>query len=136
MSALNFVSLSRVGLYAAIAVSVSVSVSVSVAFAQTPAVPAASALPPLGGRVEVPDGSPQLANEKVVSNTSVVTPGKGGASVIVDEERVQGRLSSAHVSFAGSKGYTIVDPNAGRTNRDATNGSKRVTASPWELLRF
>ncbi len=84
----------------------------------------------------MPDGSPQLANEKLVSNSSVVASGKGGASVIVDEERVQGRLSAAHVSFAGSKGYTIVDPNVGRTNRDATNGSKRVTASLWELLRF
>ena len=132
MSASNLVSSSRVGRLVAIAVSV----SAGVAFAQSPAVPARPELPPSDERVEVPDGSPQLANEKVVSNTSVMSPGKGGASVIVDEERVQGRLSAAHVSFAGSKGYTIVDPNAGRTNRDATNGSKRVTASLWELLRF
>lgn len=132
MSASNFVFISRVGLHAAMAVSI----LASVAFAQTPAAQAAPALPPSGERVEAPDGSPQLANEKLVSNASVVTSVRGGASVIVDEERVQGRLSAAHVSIAGSKGYTIVDPNAGRTNRDATNGSKRVTASLWELLRF
>lgn len=132
MSASIFTVLSRVSRYAAIAVSV----SASVAFAQTPAIAVAPALPSSGERVEVPDGSPQLTNEKIVSNASVSAPGKGGVSVMVEEERVQGRLSAAHVSVGGSKGYSIVDPNAGRTNRDATNGSKRVTASLWELLRF
>ena len=114
----------------------------SAAFAQSPAVPASTttsapdATP--SPRVEVPDGSPALPAEKVVSNASVSARGKSTASVIVEEERVQGRLSSAHVNVSGGwgRGYTVVDPNVGRTDRQADNGGKRVAASLWELLRF
>ena len=102
-------------------------------FAQTPAVPAVPTTP---SRIEVPDGAPELAAEKTVSNTSVTAPPKASASVIVEEERVQGRLANAHVRVGGAKGYTVVDPNAGRTDRQADNGGKRVSPSLWELFRF
>ncbi len=134
MSAIIFVSWSRTSICTVIAVCA----SASVVFAQTPTptAPVAPAPSSQGARVEVPDGSPQLAFEKVVSHASVTAHATSGSGVIVDEERVQGRLSAAHISVAGSRGYTVIDPNVGRTNRDATNGSKRVTASLWELLRF
>ena len=105
-------------------------VVVCAAFAQTPAAPPAPA------RVDVPDGAPELAAEKNVSNTSVTAPGKASASVIVEEERVQGRLANARISVGGGKGYSVVDPNAGRTDRQADNGGKRVNPSLWELFRF
>lgn len=92
------------------------------AFAQAPA-----ALDAATARTEVPDGSPALAAEKTVSNTSITAPSKTTTYVTVDEERVQGRLASAHVRTGGSNGYTIVDPNAGRTDRQADNGGKRVS---------
>ena len=111
----------------------------SAAFAQSPAPAATTSVgATLSPRVEVPDGSPALASEKGVSNASVSATVKSVSSVIVEEERVQGRLSSAHVSVGGGwgRGYTVVDPNVGRTDRQADNGGKRVTASLWELLRF
>lgn len=103
-----------------------------------------SAPPVTAPSTEVPDGSPQLAPEKVISNTSKGTtgssnPGRSASaagSVIVNEERIQGRLASAHVSVGGTKGYTIVDPDAGRTDRQSGNGGKRLTPSTWELFRF
>ena len=97
------------------------------AFAQTPTAPV---------RVDVPDGAPELVVEKNVSNTSVTAPVKASASVIIEEERVQGRLANARISVGGGKGYTVVDPNAGRTDRQADNGGKRVNPSLWELFRF
>lgn len=96
-------------------------------FAQTPASPA---------RVDAPDGAPELVVEKNVSNTSVTAPAKASGSVIVEEERVQGRLANAHVRVGTAKGYTIVDPNAGRTDRQPDNAGKRVNPSLWELFRF
>ncbi len=111
------------------------------AFAQTPAAPATPVVPATPtasatARTEVPDGAPELVAEKNVSNTSTTAPGKTSASVIVEEERVQGRLANAHVRVGAAKGYTIVDPNAGRTDRQADNGGKRVSPSLWELFRF
>ena len=118
------------------------------AFAQTaPSVPTAASrdvAPVARSSTEVPDGSPQLVQEKVISNTSTGTtsssnPGRSASSantVIVNEERIQGRLSSAHVSVGGAKGYTVVDPDAGRTDRQSGNGGKRLTPSIWELFRF
>ena len=101
------------------------------------AAPAAPTAP--GARVEVPDGSPQLPAEKVLSNTSTTpvtrSPGSVG-SVIVEEERVQGRLANARISVGGNRGYAVVDPNAGRAYRQPDNGGKRVSPSLWELLRF
>ena len=108
-------------------------------FAQTPAAsttPAVAATVATAARTEVPDGAPELASEKTVNNTSVTAPGKASTSVIVDEERVQGRLANAHVRVGGAKGYTVVDPNAGRTDRQADNGGKRLSPSLWELFRF
>jgi electron transfer flavoprotein alpha subunit len=105
-------------------------VMVCAAFAQTPAAPIAPT------RVDVPDGAPELVTEKNVSNTSVAAPVKASASVIVEEERVQGRLANARISVGGGKGYTVVDPNAGRTDRQAGNSGKRVNPSLWELFRF
>ena len=106
---------------------ISLTVISGAAFAQTPATPT---------RVEVPDGAPELVVEKNVSNTSVTAPVKASASVIVEEERVQGRLANARISVGGGKGYTVVDPNAGRTDRQADNAGKRVNPSLWELFRF
>ncbi len=113
------------------------------AFAQSAVAPAASVKAPVAAPVqtEVPDGSPQLAQEKVISNTSTGTtgsanPGKSASSVIVNEERIQGRLATASVSVGGAKGYTIVDPDAGRADRQPNNGGKRLSPSLWELFRF
>ena len=106
---------------------VSLSCMVCAAFAQMPVTPA---------RVDVPDGAPELVAEKNVTSTSVTALGKASASVIIGEERVQGRLSNARISVGGGKGYTVVDPNAGRTDRQADNGGKRVNPSLWELFRF
>ena len=100
---------------------------VCASYAQTPAAPA---------RVDVPDGAPELVVEKNVSNTSTSAPVKASTSVIVEEERVQGRLATARISVGGGKGYTVVDPNAGRTDRQADNAGKRVNPSLWELFRF
>ena len=86
--------------------------------------------------MDVPDGAPELVVEKNVSNTSVTAPAKASSSVIVDEERVQGRLANAHVRVGAAKGYTVVDPNAGRTDRQPDNAGKRVNPSLWELFRF
>lgn len=95
-------------------------------------------------QTEVPDGSPQLAQEKVISNTSTGATGssnpgrsaRSASTVVVNEERIQGRLASAHVSVGGAKGYTVVDPDAGRTDRQSNNGGKRLSPSTWELFRF
>ena len=107
--------------------------------AQSEVSPPTTVVAPAQG--DVPDGSPQLAQEKVISNTSTGTtgganPGKSASSVIVNEERIQGRLASAHVSVGGTKGYTVVDPDAGRSDRRSDNGGKRLSPSIWELFRF
>ena len=104
-----------------------INAAVCAAFAQSPASPA---------RVDVPDGAPELVVEKNVSNTSTTAPAKASAGVIVEEERVQGRLANARISVGGGKGYTVVDPNAGRTDRQPDNAGKRVNPSLWELFRF
>ena len=108
-------------------------------FAQSAAAPAALGAAP--SQTEVPDGSPQLAQEKGIGNTSTGTtgasnPGRSSSTVVVNEERIQGRLSSARVSVGGAKGYTVFDPDAGRTDRQSDNGAKRLTPSIWELFRF
>lgn len=118
---------------------VALSLACCAAFAQTlaaPATPGGPATAAAPARTEVPDGAPELAAEKTVSNTSVAAPGKSSTSVIVEEERVQGRLANAHVRVGGARGYMVVDPNAGRTDRQADNGGKRVSPSLWELFRF
>ena len=108
-------------------------------FAQYAAAPAAPAAAP--AQTEVPDGSPQLAQEKSIGNMSTGTtgasnPGRSSSTVVVNEERIQGRLSSARVSVGGAKGYTVFDPDAGRTDRQSDHGAKRLTPSIWELFRF
>ena len=95
----------------------------------------------VSSQTEVPDGSPKLAQEKVISNTSSgVTgsshQGRSANAVVVIEERIQGRLASAHVSVGGAKGYTVVDPDVGRADRQSDNGGKRLSPSLWELFRF
>ena len=109
------------------------------ALEKTPAVPEKTPAAP--SKTDVPDGSPQLAQEKVINNTSTGTtgsanPGKPASSVIVNEERIQGRLASARVSVGGAKGYTVVDPDVGRSDRQSDNGGKRLSPSLWELFRF
>ena len=117
-------------------VGLALSASVFAQSAAAPAVPVAVPAPS-----EVPDGAPQLAQEKVISNASTGTtgnanPGKSASSVIVNEERIQGRLASASVIVGGAKGYTVVDPDAGRSDRQPNNGGKRLSPSLWELFRF
>jgi len=87
-------------------------------------------------RVEVPDGAPQLGPETIVSNQSQTGSVKAAGRMLVEEERIQGRLANAHVSVGGGKGYTIVDPAAGRVDRQSDNGGKRLSPSLWELFRF
>ena len=108
-------------------------------FAQSATAPAAPAAAP--SHTEVPDGSPQLAQEKSIGNTSTGTtgasnPGRSSSTVVVNEERIQGRLSSARVSVGGAKGYTVVDPDAGRADRQSDHGGKRLSPSIWEVFRF
>lgn len=108
-------------------------ISASCAFAQTAPVANPAVAP---ARVEAPDGSPQLAKETSISNTSTGVGRSTELAISVDEERVQGRLSSAKVSVSGGKGYTVVDPAAGRVDRPASNAGKRISPPVWELLRF
>ncbi len=128
-------------LMAACAAIAGLALSASV-FAQSAAAPAApEKVPAPVSQTEVPDGSPQLAQEKVISNTSTgatgaSNPGRSASSVIVNEERIQGRLASAQVSVGGARGYTVVDPDAGRSDRQSGNGGKRLSPSLWELFRF
>ena len=112
-------------------------------FAQSATAPAAPVKVPAAvpSQNEVPDGAPQLAPEKVISNTSAAVTGASNAgrserSVIVNEERIQGRLATASVSVGGAKGYMVVDPDAGRSDRQPSNGGKRLSPSLWELFRF
>ena len=113
------------------------------AFAQSAAAPAVPAKAPVASPAanEVPDGAPQLAPETVIGSASTGVsgasqPGRSAKSVIVNEERIQGRLASASVSVGGAKGYTVVDPDAGRADRQPSNGGKRLSPSLWELFRF
>ena len=87
-------------------------------------------------RADVPDGAPQIAQEKTISSNSTTGGLRSSSAVIVDEERVQGRLANARVSVGGAKGYTVVDPDAGRADRQSGNGGKRLSPSMWELFRF
>ena len=102
-------------------------------FAQS--APALAVVPSLA---EVPDGAPQLAQEKTISNasTGATSPSRASGGIVVNEERVQGRLATAHVSLGGARGYTVVDPDAGRSDRQSGNGGKRLSPSLWELFRF
>jgi hypothetical protein len=110
------------------------------AVAQTVATPAVSPSVPASAS-EVPDGSPQLAQDRVISNASTgvsgaATPGRSAGSVIANEERIQGRLAISHVNVGGGRSYTVVDPNAGRADRQTDHGGKRLSPSLWELFRF
>lgn len=102
-------------------------------FAQSAPTPAA-----VPASAEVPDGAPQLAQEKAISNASTggTASNRASGAIVVTEERVQGRLAAAHVSVGGARGYTVVDPDAGRSDRQSGNGVKRLSPSLWELLRF
>lgn len=103
-------------------------------FAQSVATPAV-----VPSSAEVPDGAPQLAQEKTISNastTSATALSHASGAIVVNEERVQGRLAAAHVSLGGARGYTVVDPDAGRSDRQSGNGGKRLSPSLWELFRF
>lgn len=110
---------------------VAVFVTVCAFFAVANAQPSGEA-----SRVEAPDGAPQLATEKAISNQSSAPVGKPAGNITVEEERIQGRLANARVSVGGGKGYTIVDPAVGRADRQPDNGGKRVSPSLWELFRF
>lgn len=82
-----------------------------------------------------PDGSPALPKETTITQKSAVVAA-GSDSVIRGEERVQGRLASARVGSSAASSYLIIDPNAGQTDRAASNAGKRVVPSQWEVFRF
>ena len=141
MNASTIRPVSRVTLWSTIAGIVGILLVTSTC-AQSAAAPVAVASP-----TEVPDGSPQLVPEKVIGNTSSGATGAAAATgsthasrasgaIVVNEERIQGRLAAAHVSVGGARGYTVVDPNAGRSDRQSDNGGKRLSPSLWELFRF
>ena len=115
----------------------------AVVFAQSSTAPATPAKAPAAAplQAEVPDGAPQLAPEKAISSSSADVAsasnrGRSERSVIVNEERIQGRLATASVSVGGAKGYMVVDPDVGRSDRQPNNGGKRLSPSLWELFRF
>ena len=116
-----------------VAAALLVALSASCAFAQPAQSPAQAST---AARVDAPDGAPQLAKETSISNTSTAVGRSSDSVVTVDEERIQGRLASAKVSVGGGRSYTVVDPAAGRNDRQADNAGKRVSPSLWELLRF
>ncbi|TAG00147.1 MAG: hypothetical protein EAZ43_14280 [Betaproteobacteria bacterium] len=110
-----------------------IALSIGLAHGQA-VVPAAPAAPANSANSSAPDGSPALPKETTISQKSV-TPSSELDSVVLSEERVEGRLASARVGGAANS-YLIVDPNAGRTDRAASNSGKRVTPSQWQLFRF
>ncbi len=91
------------------------------------------------GSAEVPDGAPILGKQEVAaaSNANAGARAQDGAAapLQVHEERIQGRLASAQVSVGG-RSYLIVDPAAGRYDRQADNSGRRVTPVLWQLFRF
>lgn len=91
------------------------------------------------GSAEVPDGVPILGKQEVAAasnaNAGARAPDGAAAPLQVHEERIQGRLASAQVSVGG-RSYLIVDPAAGRYDRQADNSGRRVTPVLWQLFRF
>ncbi len=86
-------------------------------------------------RTEVPDGSPTLPAAQPISSKAELASDKL-PSVILGEERVQGRISSARVNAGGSRSYLVVDPNVGRAERLSDNDGRRHVPSLWEVLKF
>ena len=132
MNASTIRPVSHVAPWSATAGAVSI-LLVASTFAQS--VPALAVVP---SSAEVPDGAPQLAQEKTISNasTGATSVSRAPGGIVVNEERVQGRLAAAHVNLGGARGYTVVDPDAGRSDRQSGNGGKRLSPSLWELFRF
>ncbi len=114
-------------------IAVSLAAVVAAVASAQPAAPA--------GSVDVPDGPPVLIKQDAIgggnaaSGADARTQNAAAASLSIREERVQGRLANAQVSVGG-RSYLIVDPAAGRFDRQAGNGGRRVTPSLWELFRF
>lgn len=108
-------------------------ITTTMVFAQTPALPTAA---DAGGRVDAPDGAPTLAAEKGVDSRTVAATAREATSLSVSEERIQGRLANARVSVGGGRAYTVVDPSAGRFDRQADNAGRHVAPALWELFRF
>lgn len=117
-------------------IAASLALAAAVDVSAQPAAPAGSAA--------VPDGAPVLGKQEPIgSGASSTAPGDdaragqgaAAASLQVREERVQGRLASAQVSVGG-RSYLIVDPAAGRYDRQADNGGRHVTPVLWQLFRF
>lgn len=47
------------------------------------------------------------------------------------EERIESRLAVIR-----ERGYTVTDPGAGKYDRAASNGQRRVTPTMWQIFRF
>lgn len=100
---------------------------------------AAAAAPP--GSLDAPDGAPLLAPAAPLaaragsSGSPEASAADDASALQVREARVQGRLASAQVSVGG-RAYLVVDPAAGRYDRQADNGGRRVTPVLWQLFRF
>lgn len=91
------------------------------------------------GSLDVPDGAPALPKQEAVAARSGASAdtarGNDPTAIQIREERIQGRLATAEVSFGG-RSYVIVDPAAGRFDRQANNGGRRVNPVLWQLFRF
>jgi hypothetical protein len=89
-------------------------------------------------REAAPDGAPTLARDtSITDKTQTVSDTTDEPrGVITSESRVQGQLANARVSVGGRQSYLVVDPTVGRADRAGSNGSRRVSPSQWELLRF
>lgn len=107
--------------------------AVTQVFAQSPVLPNSAGA---AGRIDVPDGVPTLAADKGVDGRSAASISREAADDSVNEERIQGRLATARVSVGGGRTYSVVDPSAGRFDRQADNAGRRVTPALWELFRF
>lgn len=89
-------------------------------------------------RVPAPELQPTLpskdnarvSSREPVAKEAVADPARG-ETVERGEERIESRLAVIR-----ERGYTITDPNAGRYDRAASNGQRRVTPSMWQVFRF
>ena len=91
--------------------------------ARVPAPELAPALPDRdNARVSNRDAVPQ-ERIKAQADETVSTDGR--------EERIENRLAVIR-----ERGYTITDPSAGRYDRAANNGQRRVSPTMWQIFRF
>jgi hypothetical protein len=90
-------------------------------------------------RIAAPELAPALPardNAKVSGRDTLPqerTRGQADESAQAEgrEERIESRLAVIR-----ERGYTITDPSAGRYDRAASNGQRRVSPTMWQIFRF